>query len=79
MPRKKKTEPIEEFRIKFTGKMTIVVEMEQHGPMEFRINDLDAVNKIVSLILDAADHTMSVNSYNTREQKAMQKLLDGIQ
>lgn len=76
---KKKTETPKDLNIRFTGKMSIIIEMEQYGPLEFRINDLDVVTKVAGIILDATDNTMSVNVYNTNEKKAMQKLLDGIE
>jgi len=75
---KKKTKP-EEFQLKFTGKMTILIELEGYGPLEFRVNDLDVVKKVVDVILHVTDNITTVNSYGKREQKTMQKLLDGIE
>jgi len=75
---KKKTKP-EEFQLKFTGKMTILIELEGYGPLEFRVNDLDVVQKVTSVILGVTDNITTVNSYGKREQKTMQKLLDGIE
>jgi hypothetical protein len=68
-----------ELNLKFTGKMTILIELEGYGPLEFRVNDLDVVKKVADVILDATDNVTSVNSYGKREQKTMQKLLDGIE
>jgi hypothetical protein len=76
---KKKSEPIKDLHIKFTGKASILIELEEYGPMQYRINDFDTVMKIVKVILDASNNTTTVDSYNAREQKTFQKILDGIE
>jgi hypothetical protein len=75
MPRKKK-EPLKEFALKFTGKMSILIELEDTGPIQFRVDDLDTVLAVTKVILDKTDHTMTVDSYNSREQKTLNKQLD---
>lgn len=75
---KKKTKP-EDFHLKFTGKMSVLIELEGYGPLEFRVNDLDVVKKVADVILKVTDNITTVNSYGKREQNAMQKLLDGIE
>ena len=47
--------------------------------MQYRINDFDTVMKIMRVILDASNNTTTVDSYNAREQKTFQKILDGIE
>lgn len=77
MPRKKK-DTIPEFKLKFTGKASILIEQENYGPLEYRINDLDTVMKIVRLLIDEIGPTTPVNSYNARTQKTFTKILDDI-
>jgi hypothetical protein len=36
------------------------------------------VKKVADVILNATDNITTVNAYGKREQKTMQKLLDGI-
>jgi len=74
----KKTKPTD-LQLKFTGKMSVLIELEGYGPLEFRVNDLDVVKKVAAVILDVTDNITTVNSYGKREQKNMQKLLDGIE
>jgi hypothetical protein len=76
---KKKTKSEKELNLKFTGKMSILIELEGHGPLEFRVNDLQVVKDAVQVILDHTNNKTPVNSYDKREQKTMQKLLDGIE
>jgi hypothetical protein len=75
MPRKKK-EPLKEFKLKFTGKMTILIELEEYGPLQYRIDDMDTVMDVTRIILDKTDNTTTVNSYNKRDEHTFKKLLD---
>ena len=78
MPRKKK-EKLTSFELKFTGKMSILIEQENHGPIEFRFNDMDTVMAVVRVILDATDNKTSVDAYDARTQKTFTKILDSIE
>ena len=65
--------------LKFTGKMSIIIELEETGPIEIRINDVDTVSTVIRAILPLLNNSFPVNSYNKREEKNMQKLLDSIE
>jgi hypothetical protein len=69
---------MEDIKLTFTGKMSILIELSGHGPLEFRVNDLEVVKEVTRIILHATDNITSVNSYNAGEQKTLQKILDGI-
>lgn len=75
MPNKKSNN----LKLDFTGKMSILIELKDYGPMQYRINDFDTVMKIMRVILDASNNTTTVDSYGKREQKTFQKILDGIE
>lgn len=77
MPRKKKDVP-PSLEIKFTGKMSILVELEGHGPIQWQIDDLDIVQKVAHVILDATNHNTPVAAYNARQQKTFTNILDSI-
>ena len=77
MPRKKK-EATPELVLNFTGKMSILIEQENHGPIEFRINDIDTVVAVVRIILDKTDNKSTVEAYDVRTQKTFTKILDSI-
>jgi len=65
--------------LKFTGKMSILIEQENHGPIEFRINDMDTVMAVVRIILDKTDNKSTVDSYDARTHKTFTKILDSIE
>lgn len=75
MPRKKK-EPINDFKLDFTGKATLVVELIGYGPMEFRIDNKDTLLKIVRVLLKEMNNTTTVDSYGKRTETTLKKLLD---
>jgi hypothetical protein len=77
MPRKKK-EVLPELVLKFTGKMSILIEQEHYGPFEWRVNDMDTVMAVVRVILDKTDNKTSVDAYDSRTQKTFKKILDDI-
>jgi hypothetical protein len=61
---------------KFTGKAIVLIEIDEYGPIEFRIDDLNTVMQISKILLDASSNTMTVNSYNKREENKMRNLLN---
>lgn len=70
---------MEDIELIFTGKMTILIEVEGHGPIQYNVNDLQVVKDVVGIILDATDHKTPVNSYDKREEKKLRKILDGFE
>lgn len=75
MPRKKK-ETVQDFTLKFTGKMSILLEVEGHGPIQWRVDDMDTVLKVAKIVLDKTDHRMTVDSYDKRDENTFKKILD---
>ena len=65
-----------DLQLNFTGKAVLLVEIEEHGPIEFKIDDLAVVMQISKILLDASSNTMTVNSYNKREENKMRTLLN---
>jgi hypothetical protein len=59
--------------------MSILIEQENHGPIEFRFNDMDTVMAVVRVILDKMNNkTPKVDSYDDHTQKTFKKILDDI-
>ena len=67
---------MENLKLNFTGKMTILFEIEDHGPMEWRINDHAITMEICRILLNKIDDTLKVNSYNDTEEKQLRDLLN---
>jgi hypothetical protein len=58
-----------------TGRMTVIVQMEEYGPIEFKIDDVDSVLAVVGILAQAG--SMDVNSYTARHRKTLERLLPG--
>lgn len=80
MPRKKKESLADGIKLKFTGKMSVLIELEGFGPMQWRVNDFDTTMKVVKVILDETDNKSTfVDSYDKKEQKTFEKILGEIE
>lgn len=75
MPRKSKPTQ-DSIRLDFTGKASILIELEGYGPMQYRINDKDVVLSIVKLLISEMGTTTPVDSYDGRTAKTFKKILD---
>lgn len=73
---KKKTKPVDNLKLNMTGKATFVVELEDFGPIEYRINDRSVVVAMFKLLIEQMGSTTPVDSYDKRTQKKLETLLD---
>ncbi len=73
---KKKTKPAKELNLNFTGKATILIELEDFGPIEYRINDRKVVVEMLKLLIEEMGPTTPVDSYDKKTQKKLETLLD---
>lgn len=76
MTKKKTVDTVDELRIEFTGKMSILIELENYGPMEYRLDDKDVCLKVFRLLIQEMGPTTPVNSYNKRTENTFKKILD---
>jgi len=61
--------------LRFTGRASLVVELEDYSPIEFRVDDLDAVKALVRAMLDSSDE-LFVNSHKSKKHsRRLQKLM----
>lgn len=64
-----------ELRLDFTGRMSVVIELQDYGPMEFRVDDLEVVKRVVRVILDASAGDMDVNEQTKQQSRRLKKVL----
>ncbi len=76
MTKKKIIETVDALPLEFTGKMSILIELENYGPMEYRLDDKDVCLKVLRLLMQEMGPTTSVNSYNKRTENTFKKILD---
>ena len=76
MPRKKKLERVDSLRLDFNGKMLIVIDTDEWGPIEFNVNDKETVLEVMRTLIDRSDNNWPVNSYTKTEGKKLKKMVE---
>ena len=77
MPRKKKLERADSLRLDINGKLLVLLDTDEWGPIEFRINDKDAALEIMRVIIEHTDGISNVDSYTKKEGKKLKKMVNG--
>jgi hypothetical protein len=72
MPRKKKLERVDSLRLDFNGKMLILIDTDEWGPIEFNVNDKETVLEVMRTLIN----NWSVDSYTKTEAKKLKKMVD---
>jgi hypothetical protein len=78
MSKKKYVDSVEGLKLDFTGKMSLLIELDEHGPIEFRINDKDVCLKIVQVLLTEMGARTTVDSYDDETKSTFNKILNEI-
>jgi hypothetical protein len=76
MPRKKKTP--KPFKLDFTGKMVLLVDLDGYGPMEIRADDKELVAEVMKLIIERTGNVSDVNTFTKAETKKLKKYVEGV-
>ena len=78
MPKKKKRiERADSLRLDLNGKLLVLLDTDEWGPIEFRINDKDAALDIMRVIIEHTDGISNVDSYTKKEGKKLKKMVEG--
>lgn len=65
-----------QLNINFTGKASVIIELEEYGPLQFNINDINIVCELVSVLI--AEQSSTVDVYNATEEKKLKSILTKI-
>lgn len=61
--------------LKLTGKATLLVDNEDYSPIVFHIDDLEAVHKLINIILSNAGPLTNVDSYDESESVTYKRIM----
>ena len=75
MPKKKK--PIESLRLDLNGKALLMLDTDEWGPIELRIDDKETAVELLRVIVDNLGNISSVDSYTKAEGKKLKKMVEG--
>lgn len=78
MPKKKKRiERADSLRLDLNGKLLVLLDTDEWGPLEFRVNDKDAALEIMRVLIEHTDGVSNVDSYTKKEGKKLKKMVEG--
>lgn len=83
MAKKKKETPkparagITSLRLDLNGKALLMLDTDEWGPIELRIDDKEIAVKLLQVIVDNLGNTSTVNSYTKAEGKKLKKMITG--
>ena len=78
MPKKKKRiERVDSLRLDLNGKLLVLLDTDEWGPIEFRINDKEAALEIMRVIIEHTDGISNVDSYTKKEGKKLKNMVEG--
>jgi hypothetical protein len=78
MPKKKKRiERADSLRLDLNGKLLVLLDTDEWGPIEFRVDDKEAALNIMRVLIEHTDGVSNVDSYTKKEGKKLKKMVNG--
>ena len=75
MPRKKK--PVDSLKLELNGKALLMLDTDEWGPIELRIDDKETAVELLRVIVDNMGNISTVDSYTKAEGKKLKKMVEG--
>jgi len=75
MPKKKK--PVDSLKLELNGKALLMLDTDEWGPIELRIDDKETAVELLRVIVDNLGNISSVDSYTKAEGKKLKKMVEG--
>jgi len=78
MPKKKKRiERVDSLRLDLNGKLLVLLDTDEWGPLEFRVHDKEAALDIMRVLIEHTDSVSNVDSYTKKEGRKLKKMVNG--
>lgn len=75
MPKKKK--PVDSLKLELNGKALLMLDTDEWGPIELRIDDKETAVELLRVIVDNMGNISTVDSYTKAEGKKLKKMVEG--
>ena len=75
MPKKKK--PANSLKLELNGKALLMLDTDEWGPIELRIDDKETAVELLRVIVDNMGNISTVDSYTKAEGKKLKKMVEG--
>ena len=74
---KKKKKPVDSLKLELNGKALLMLDTDEWGPIELRIDDKETAVELLRVIVDNLGNISSVDSYTKAEGKKLKKMVEG--
>ena len=74
---KKKKKPVDSLKLELNGKALLMLDTDEWGPIELRIDDKETAVELLRVIVDNMGNISTVNSYTKAEGKKLKKMVEG--
>ena len=75
--KKKRIERADSLRLDLNGKLLVLLDTDEWGPIEFRVDDKEAALNIMRVLIEHTDGVSNVDSYTKKEGKKLKKMVNG--
>lgn len=74
---KKKNKPVDSLKLELNGKALLMLDTDEWGPIELRIDDKETAVELLRVIVDNLGNISTVDSYTKAEGKKLKKMVEG--
>ena len=72
-----KKKPVDSLKLELNGKALLMLDTDEWGPIELRIDDKETAIELLRVIVDNLGNISSVDSYTKAEGKKLKKMVEG--
>ena len=72
-----KKKPVDSLKLELNGKALLMLDTDEWGPIELRIDDKETAVELLRVIVDNLGSISTVNSYTKAEGKKLKKMVEG--
>ena len=72
-----KKKPVDSLKLELNGKALLMLDTDEWGPIELRIDDKETAVELLRVIVDNLGNISTVDSYTKAEGKKLKKMVEG--
>jgi hypothetical protein len=72
-----KKKPVDSLKLDLNGKALLMLDTDEWGPIELRIDDKETAVELLRVIVDNLGNISNVDSYTKAEGKKLKKMVEG--
>ena len=72
-----KKKPVDSLKLELNGKALLMLDTDEWGPIELRIDDKETAVELLRVIVDNMGNISTVDSYTKADGKKLKKMVEG--